>query len=173
MNSTPWNEYGMIAYISKNVTDLGKTKLQKLVYLAKEIKKVSVGYSFRFYNYGPYSDKLAENLDYVRSLEGVKVDYDPSWNMYNIIPSKNADILIEKATDINAKKQQLDELIAEFGAKNARELELVATIVYLDRHEHLTEAAMVNEVYRLKPKYTHTDIKNEIVTLKDKGYIYH
>ncbi len=173
MSSTPWNEYGMIAYISKNVPELGKTKLQKLVYLIKEIKKVSVGYSFRFYNYGPYSDKLAENLDYVRSLDGISVAYDPAWNMYNILPSKNAEVLVEKAYEVKENKPLLDEVLTEFGGRSARELELVATIVYLDRNEHPAENAMVSAVRRLKPKYTSPEVNNEMLSLKAKGYIFH
>lgn len=171
MSSTPWNEYGMIAYISKQVPDLGKTKLQKLVYLIKEIKKVSVGYSFRFYNYGPYSDKLAENLDFVRSLDGVNVNYEPSWNLYNILPSSNTDKLIEKAPKIQENQQALDDVLHEFGPRNARELELVATLVYVDRNDHLDEDQLVITVKDLKPKYSSSEIETEMRALKAKKYI--
>lgn len=173
MSGTPWNDYGIIAYISKNVPDLGKTKLQKLIYLMKEVGKVPLVYSFRFYNYGPYSDKLAENLDYVNSLDGVKMSYEPFYNMYEIKPGESADKLIEKAmSSIEPSKPQIDFILNTYGIKTARDLELITTIIYVDKNNHQPdEKALAGMTHDLKPKFSSTEIFSEIDKLKTSGLI--
>jgi uncharacterized protein YwgA len=76
MSGTPWNDYGLVAHFAKRLGgghNLGKTKLQKLVYLLRELKGVRVGYDFRFYNYGPYSDSLSGDLGYLQSLDAQSI----------------------------------------------------------------------------------------------------
>lgn len=168
MIGTPWKDYGLISYISKNVPDLGKTKLHKLVYLIKEIGKVPVGFNFRFYNYGPYSDNLAETLDFVTSLRGVNMQYDTFANMYEISPGENADKLVEKAEpEMRANREIIDQILAAYGKKTAKELELLTTIIFANRNYN---AKSMNELEtttkQLKPKFSIPEIKSAIENLK-------
>jgi hypothetical protein len=52
----------------------GKTKLQKMMFLAKQEYGVEHEYKFEKYNYGPYSFQLSEDLKALQSLEFIKVD---------------------------------------------------------------------------------------------------
>ena len=62
----PWHRYSLIGYLSKCLQDtpgsLGKTVMQKLIYLMQEAKGVPCGYEYRFYNYGPYASELSRDL---------------------------------------------------------------------------------------------------------------
>ncbi|ACM18946.1 hypothetical protein Geob_0580 [Geotalea daltonii FRC-32] len=168
MSGTPWKDYGLISYISQNVTDLGKTKLHKLVYLIKEVGKVPVGFNFRFYNYGPYSDNLAETLDFVTSLQGVKMNYDSTANMYEISAGENAAKLVEKATaELEPNKPTIDGILTAYGNKTAKELELITTILYANKnYEAKSVEALTHTTKNLKPKFSLTEIRASIGQLQ-------
>jgi uncharacterized protein YwgA len=180
MNGTPWQNYGLIAYIAQRLhaqRNLGKTKLQKLVYLMKELEAVPVDHGFRFYNYGPYSDELTNDLDFVSSLGGVKIDYNESFNAYEIAAGENADKLITKAQDfLTAHQQAIDLILDEFGRKQAKDLELIATVIYARNKNNQTnlvenEDDMIDTVAELKPKFSRSKIKSAMGELKSKGYL--
>jgi uncharacterized protein YwgA len=173
MSGTPWNDYGLIAYVAKNVHGLGKTKLHKLIYLIKEIGEVPIGFNFRFYNYGPYSDNLAETLDFVNSLDGVIMKYDPRMNMYEITPGECADKLIEKASsNINTYKTSIDSMLTTYGGKLAKELELISTIIYANRNYKLKDDdSLASTTCDLKPKFNLVEIKSAIEQLRTEGLL--
>jgi len=175
MNGTPWNDYGLVAHIAKRLGgehNLGKTKLQKLVYLLRELKGVRVGYDFRFYNYGPYSDSLSGDLGYLQSLEAVKVSYDPFMNMYDIVAGEKAEVLEEKASDFLRDNQaDLDEVIERFGRRQAKDLELISTIVFVVKSGIRQEGELIAKVEELKPKFDRAEIRDALEELKSAGYL--
>ena len=175
MSGTPWNDYGLVAHVAKRLgggQNLGKTKLQKLVYLLRELKGVQVGYGFRFYNYGPYSDGLSGDLGYLQSLGGVKVTYDPFVNMYDIIAGDNAGILEEKAASfLQGNRDAIDEVIDKFGRRQAKDLELISTIVFVTKSGIRQERELVAKVEELKPKFSEVEIHAALAELKGDGYL--
>lgn len=173
MSGTPWKDYGLVSYISQNVADLGKTKLHKLVYLIKEIGKVPVGFNFRFYNYGPYSDSLAETLDFVASLQGVKMKYDASVNMYEITAGENAEKLVEKANpELQTNKDAIDRILAAYGNKTAKELELITTILYSNKNYDAKSVEILTQTTKnLKPRFTIHEIQASIRQLQTAGLL--
>ena len=144
----------------------------------KELEAVPVSYGFRFYNYGPYSDELTNDLDLVSSLGGVKVKYDESSYGYEITLGDNADKLIAKADDfITRHRQSIDGIIAGFGNKQAKELELIATIIYVSNRNNgensaLNEQGIIDSVARLKPKFKHSQIKTVLQDLCAEGRLH-
>jgi uncharacterized protein YwgA len=175
MSGTPWNDYGLVAHIAKRLGgghNLGKTKLQKLVYLLRELKGVRVGYDFRFYNYGPYSDSLSGDLGYLQSLEAVKVSYDPFMNMYDIIAGEKAEALEEKASGfLRENRADLDEVIERFGRRQAKDLELISTIVFVAKSGIRAERELISKVMELKPKFTRDEIKAALDELNAADYV--
>lgn len=167
MNGTPWKDYGLISYISSKIDELGKTKLHKLVYLIKEIGNVPVGFNFRFYNYGPYSDNLAETLDFVSSLDGVKMRYVSSSSMYEIKPGDKSENLVEKAMpELTAYKTNIDSILTSYGNKSAKELELITTLIYANRnYDKKSETELTTVTKELKPKFTIPEIQASIAQL--------
>lgn len=172
----PWHKYGIIAYLAKKMqglnTQFGKTSIQKLIYILQEIYEVNIGYKYILYNYGPYSQDLASDLDYVAALDGVTISWVNSGG-YDIKPGAENKVFIEKINPfINLNKEKIDQALAEFGRYNAKELELRATIIYMVREyneQNIDEIA--DKVHDLKPYFTCERIKSAVVELQEKGLL--
>lgn len=175
MNDTSWLAYGLIAHFSHRLEkqrSLGKTKLQKLVYLLEKLKNVSVGYDFCFYTYGPFSSDLAADLDYVNTVGGVRIDYEPSINMFEIKPGENVTRLTEKSKDFLVQNNSsIEEIVDRFGSKQAKELELLATLVFVAKSGILDHDKLVKKVKELKPRFSFEEIENALEQLKTWEYI--
>ena len=175
MSGTPWQAYGLIVHLAKrlNQNNFGKTKLQKLVYLADRLKRVKVGYDFTFYTYGPFSSDLASDLDYVNALEGVKITHDLSINMYEIHPGDNADRLEAKSEDFLRENQQaIDEIVERFGDKQAKELELIATLVFVNNSGILEKKEIISKTKELKPRFSNEEVEESYELLTGWNYIH-
>jgi uncharacterized protein YwgA len=179
VESTPWHKYALITYLSSRIGSkgsFGRTALQKIVYLLQELKRVPGGYSFRFYNYGPYSSTLAGDLDYVSYLGGVRVSYDGSRNFYKISAGDKVELLISKCNDfIERNKEAIDNTIEWFGDKQAKDLELTATIVYICKHKKQLkikdDSDLIEKSKQLKPKFSEKEIQSSIAYLKEGGFV--
>nr|WP_320049416.1 hypothetical protein [uncultured Desulfuromonas sp.] len=174
MSGTPWEAYGLIAHLAQKLYEdnFGKTKLQKIVYLLQRLKNISVGYNYTFYTYGPFSSDLAADLDYIKNIEGIKIDYDPSINMYGIHPAENTSRLTEKASEfLSANKAEIDEIINRFGKRQAKELELSATLVFVQKSGITNEDELLSRVKELKPKFTESEIRESLDELRKWKYL--
>ena len=105
----PWEKYGTISYLAKAMecynVQFGKTSLQKIIYILQEIYDVKIGYSYTLYNYGPYSADLANDLEYIAALKGVKISWVNSGG-YRIRPDSAADAFINKSILYRIKQGQ-------------------------------------------------------------------
>lgn len=179
MNSTFWNNYGLLAYIAKQLGvygSLGKTKLQKLVFLMKELKNIPVQYRFHFYTYGPFSSDLAGDLSYLDYIDGVKIHSDPYQNGYEIRPGHATEHLIQKANGfLNWNRPAIDDILNQFGSKQARDLELIATLVYIARYSPVYQERdqdyLIFQAKELKPKFSEAEIDSAISELQGFGYL--
>jgi uncharacterized protein len=175
--STPWNEYGLLAYLARRLENrrLGKTKLQKLVYFLLEAKKIPVGYRYRFYTYGPYSDTLAGDVDYLSEIGVLKVAYDVGIGGYNITPGEKAKILEEKAQPfLNFHKQAVDDVLEHLSDKNVRDLELLSTVLYLFSNDNKCRVSfdtLVAKATKLKPHLRKHDIGSGLEMLKKNNLL--
>lgn len=177
----PWKRYALIAELvsrlEKISPQLGKTALQKLVYLLQEIYGIEAGYDFELYTYGPYTSRLLQDLDQVEALEGVKVSLVASaLGGYSISPGEKNKELRKKADKFLSSekvKAGIDRLIKEFGNLWAKDLELRSTIVYAVRnnsvlYEYNELAELVHEI---KPKFSKAEIESVVNELKSRDYI--
>jgi len=106
--------------------------MQKLIYLIQALEGVPIGYPFHFYHYGPYSSDLAGDLEFVNTLQGVRITYDSYINMYNISVGDKANLLTKKAEDfLEQHKGKIDRIISSFGNKRAEELDLSLVLFIL------------------------------------------
>jgi uncharacterized protein YwgA len=175
----PWHQYAAISYVAEKAQGahpLGKTAMQKLIYLIQELTGVPVGYRFRIYNYGPYSSDLAEDVTYVEFLNGIRVDFDAALNSYKIEVSEKAPFLKEKAREfIDRYQSGMDKIIQEFGQRKARELELVSTTVYVSRVLQATQTysqeRLMSQVQEIKPKFRPEEIQQAIKDLQGQKYV--
>jgi len=160
--TSEWERYGLIAELAQKLRGtgrLGKKAIQKYVYLLQELEGVATGYKFSFYTYGPYSSDLAGDLDVVNSLQGVSITYSPSDNAYNIAQGEKSDELKSRSVAyLQNASAGIEKLVRFFGGRYAKDLELISTIVFLNRNDQqisaINETAVVRKVLELKPKYS-------------------
>ena len=167
VSEVPWERYGLIAAVvrtlHKRSPQLGKTVLQKVVYLLQDLARVPIGYRFQFYTYGPFSVELLQDLDLVEGLGGVKIHRVVSLTGgFEIVPGDRADDLIRRATTWLKEEGASDaifRIVEDYGHLSARDLELRATVVYVVRDLELRgtigDSDRVKEVVEdLKPRLT-------------------
>lgn len=152
----------------------GKKSLQKLVYLARAFG-LETGYSFRFHYYGPYSDGLASDFEYLLETNQAKL-VENSRYKYRV-----SDSFIQEAAaqhELGADEQEkIRKLIKTFGDKTPLELELYATIYFIDHHEkyvlgNSSAEDVLKKTYNVKPKYSIVEIQQAYEELKERGLLY-
>jgi hypothetical protein len=176
----PWEQYAVIVELAIRMLErgerLGKTALQKYVYLLQTVYGIDCDYDFPLYTYGPFSTSLLGDLDAAEGLQGVTVKYLRDINGYEILPGPKADVLKSKAREfLEGASPAIDRLLEEFGGFNARELELRATIVFADRDTRrkggVTEDEIVRIVHRIKPHFSQAVIRDAVRELAQAGHV--
>ena len=173
----PWNRYGLIAELTNRFKDrcpqFGKTILQKMVYLLQEVYGVKCGYQFDLYTYGPFTSQLLQDLDVVETFKGVQISSVISgMGGYHIETGERNKELREKAGEFlgdSVVSKAINNLIENFGSFNAKELELLSTIVYVNRdmkEEELSRQDLLQMVRDVKPKFSHSDIEDAVSKLE-------
>lgn len=181
----PWNRYALITELARRLAtkspQFGKTALQKIVYFLTDLFGIPTGYEFEFYNYGPFSSQLHHDLDLVAHIGGVVVeDYSAEFAGYVISPGERADALIKKGAEFihsSEVDKAISRVVDEFGDYNASELELRATILFVDRDltargKTATEDTIINIVEKLKPRFERFDIENALEEMASCEYLH-
>ncbi|MBI3680516.1 MAG: hypothetical protein HY235_08985 [Acidobacteria bacterium] len=174
-NEIPWERYALIAEIvdrfRRENTTLGKTALQKTIFLLQRLFGVDCDYSYTLYTYGLYSADVARDLNIVEGFGAVDVLYDWGTNGYDIRPAAATEELRKRAAPfLKEIEGPLDRLIADFGQFTAKDLELRSTIIYLAKTS-MSETDLVERVHDVKPHFSHALIEAAIRELKNKGYL--
>lgn len=176
----PWTQCGVIADLTQRLKDVspqfGKTALQKMVFLLQEVYKVDVGYSFGFHTFGPFAGELLGNLDFAERMGAVVVkSVEGTYGYgYSIEPGEHVMDVREKAKDfLSQHKKSMDDLVDEFGEKNAKQLELLTTIIYLNKEIMFDEHKMprdeaIKKIRELKPKFTINEVSEGMVELENQ-----
>jgi hypothetical protein len=172
----PYDRYALIAELSRRSDSLGRTALQKKVYLLQELFDVNLGYDFTLYTYGPFTSEIISDLDAAEAMGAVRVSsVVTGFGGYEIKPGPDCQRILSKASLFLSKNQdKLDQLFSDFGRYTAKELELRATIIYVDRD--LTKLdrpvdELVETVHEIKPGFTLEQIESAIAELSAKNYV--
>ena len=182
MEGYPWERYGLIVELTKRMQDVspqfGKTAIQKMVFLLQEIYGVELGYDYSFYTYGPFSFDLSRDLKLIEYHGGLDISFVNSGTRgYRVKPGNKSDLFYEKAAHAICREGlNLDMAIGEFGAYNARELELRSTIIYTDRDLEINRKQygrddFIKLIHNLKPHFELSYIAEVVADLKDKDFI--
>ena len=177
-----WERYGLIVELTTQLQDispqLGKTAMQKMVYILQAVYGISFGYDYRFYTYGPHSADLSGDLKIIEYHGGIEIRFVSSEARgYRIRQGANHSQFIEKAAGaIGRARQKMNLAIDEFGLYNARELELRSTIIYVhqDSRDNNTQHSrddFVRLIHNLQPRFDLSCIETVIASLEMKGFI--
>lgn len=129
-----------IAIITKLVEQLdevGRIKLMKLVYLLQTVRRVPMGYQFQLYLYGPYDAQVLSDVGTAEVWDALHEEYQtysPNAYGYKIRTASGAQELLGMERETLQKyREDIDWIVRKFGNKPAASLELIATIVWIDR----------------------------------------
>lgn len=153
----------------------GKKSLQKMVYLARAFG-LETGYSFRFHYYGPYSDSLAADFEELLETQQVGL-LGNSRHKYCVGEAFSKNLTEQHGLGAD-EEAGIAELIKRFGSKSPSDLELYATIYFIDHNEKYVlgnssaKEDVLTKTYKAKPKYSPTDIEKAYEELNGWGLLY-
>ncbi|MDE2839805.1 MAG: hypothetical protein OXM03_04180 [Chloroflexota bacterium] len=188
----PWHQYALIVKLAEclnhrprlragsnsSYPQFGKTALQKLVYLLQAVYDVECDYDFSLYTYGPFTSELLQDLDLVESIGAVQVlPVRKGMDGYAIKPYENAAWVTTQAKEfLEAHKCALGKLIEEYGHYSAKELEIRATMIYVEREmkgdgKPVSLDGLVRVVHDIKPYFPRDEIKSVAEELQAKEHV--
>jgi hypothetical protein len=141
---------------------MGRTALMKYMYLLQTVRGVPLGYHFTLYSYGPFDSDVLVDLSVAEAFEAVESElelYSGGYG-YKIRPAHNSRWLEKRAEKLLARyNKDVDWVINRFGSLTSAELELVGTIVYVDREavsgkRRLGLAQVARLVHEVKPHFS-------------------
>jgi uncharacterized protein YwgA len=160
----------LIQAAKDDVPWLGNLAIQKLIYLVEYVMGVQLGYTYGLHHLGPYSFDLAGDLDLGEQLGLWKItpvtkDYPAGpFNgvQYDTCGEKTiyANFKPDEATRSEAEKlwtvlqQRLEKLLPFVKDASGRDLELLATIHYLQTVQAVPHVDLWEILHALKPKYS-------------------
>ena len=172
-----------MAILTELVRQLGETrriKLMKLVYLLQTLRHLPLGYRFQLYLYGPYDAQVLSDVGVAESWNALHEEYQAygeSAYGYKIRVAPDAQSLLDMESETLQKyREAIDWVVREFGNKSAAILELIATIVWIDREsardkrtvrlQELAEAA-----HNLKSHFSLEAVLEEVRQLQRQGVL--
>jgi uncharacterized protein len=166
-----WRRLGVIIRMIEKSPGrmLGRTAIVKLLYLLQEVRKVPLGYDFRLYTYGPFDSDVLYDLGSGESLQAldVKTVIYPSGYGYQVRPGTEANTVKEAVVAwLDSRQSDIEWTVDKFAGRSAKELELVATIAYVDRE--LAKQAkpygldeLARRVREVKPSFDHAYVDDK------------
>ena len=155
---------------------LGKTAIMKITYMLQQIKKIDLGYSFEIYTYGPYTAEVTEDInDLIQSglIHSSMYNYS-NYIGYELKLSKKGK---DSLNTLNTKEiLNINEIIDFIEGKNAKNLELSSTIVfinglYLKNKLPYNQDVIINKVHEIKPHFEIDSIRDSYNELKERKYL--
>jgi uncharacterized protein YwgA len=171
----PWERYALIAdlvrrFDTERIT-LGKTALQKIVFLLQRVFGFDSDYAYTLYTYGPFCADLARDLDIVEGFGGTVIAHDLSYGGYELRVGPATDELRRRGAEFLTKvSNSLDQLVADYGRATVKELELRSTIIYMAKAGRDNEE-LVRLVHQVKPHFSEVQIEAARRELDEKGYL--
>lgn len=139
-----------------------KKKLQKIVYLIEQ-KNIDLGFPYKIYIYGPYSEDLDYTICELKAEHSLEITYGNKGHILECI----------KQLGQNTISQDIVQIIRAFGKKSAKELELISTALYAERYiENKNDQGIMQAVHKIKKnKFSSVEVGEAIQLLKEMDYI--
>jgi len=158
--------FAIIRYLVDKLEDVGKTKIQKIIYFLQESFGVHLDYVYTMYYFGPYSDELDNDLLDMKLQDYLTIEPDPAGYGYHVRPGSEVVTSIDDT--IKPYARQLDEYVAKLGNFSALYLELLGTLYFVKHSEDkLTKDGIIKKVKILKPKFDTSVIEDFYEKLED------
>ena len=157
--------------VISELDDVGKTQMQKLAYFLQEAFNVPTKYHFKMHHYGPYSDELDTDMARLRITGYIDIQRDPQGYGFHIT-SRDDNPPEEWEGLIEDYDESIDYVIRAFGNRKPAELELAATIHFVN---NLAPGASKEDVLKtvkaLKPRFVEPYIQSHYSKLEKEGLL--
>jgi len=158
----------VIRFIVDKIKDVGKIKIQKLIYFLQMVFEVPFGYDYKMHYYGPYSEELNDDLVVMQVNNIVNVEADPAGYGYHIMPGS------EKTTAMNEVLEKYSNSISKcldsLKSFSPSQLEILGTLHFVNNVAGVSdEEKIIEKTAMLKPLFSKSSIEemyNELKKLK-------
>ncbi len=145
----------------------GETHIQKCTYFLEEFLRVPLNFNFILYKHGPFSFDLRDELTALRADNFIEMEPRRPFGA-SFMPGKVAEVLETKySNDIDKHKEQINFIVEKLANKSVKELERVATALYVKKNEDVSKDDMVGQIRELKPHISKELAKQAVEELND------
>ena len=137
----------------------GKMFVQKILFMSKRLGE-NIPYEFSLYTYGPFSREIMDDLDELEENKEIEIKWNDRFEGYEI---HDKGITIDESVTFQTLKNVLDEQ----GHRNAKQLELMSTLIFL--RKDFEEDELRSAVKRVKPFFEDGQI-SEMIDLTREMY---
>lgn len=123
----------------------GKIKLQKIIFILQEKQVINFELDYKFAQYGPYSESLQIELEYLSRIGFLKEVSTADSYTYEI--NKEFPIKIDLSQDVVSNQKLILSLIEQ----ESQLLEVTSTIYYLKARHYKEEKSIEDKIRILKP----------------------
>jgi uncharacterized protein len=180
MDKAKWIRLAVICdLIRRSDHGIGRTAVMKFLYLLKEVRGVPLGYRFTLYTYGPFDSSVLDDLGYAESLGAVKstLIHYPGGYGYEFVTGPEVESVRARAEDFLVEyEDDIVWVVQAFGTRTAADLEMISTIVYVDRGarrrgRRITLDELCNKTVEVKPHLDPGVVRREAERLRAEGYL--
>ncbi|MDR1922376.1 MAG: hypothetical protein LBS31_11660 [Candidatus Adiutrix sp.] len=166
-----------LALITEKQPNIGKTSILKYMFFLQHCFSVKLGYNFSIYTYGPYSQDVMADLDlavYYKAVNRSYVDFN-GYGGYQFTKGDNSKTFIGQCGAYPSQiEPHINRLVGLFSAKNAKDMELLATIAYVhialgQQNQNLSQLPSI--VKALKPHFDVAEIAVNYDWLKQESIL--
>jgi len=160
----------VILQILKKINrEVGKTFIQKSIYLLQEGLKENLNYDYKLHFYGPFSQVLADDIDTLEILDLIDVKYNPGGYGYQIRITKEGISFLDKfQTQYGVEDEKLQKVLSLINGEFGRGMELLGTVLYFARLTDYKDE-LKKLVNMVKPHFSDKEIMETLQRLKDEG----
>ena len=147
----------------------GETHIQKASYFLKEWQQVPFDFEFTLYKHGPYSFDIKNELSALQADALLMLEYKDESYGPSIACTAGAESLLQRFPNTIRKcSRQIDNVVDRFGTDGVRDLERMATALYVTRHSDSDSYSVedrANQLHKLKPHISIGDAKAAVTEI--------
>ena len=148
---------------------MGKTFIQKSIYLLQEGLKENLDYDYKLHFYGPFSQELADDINTLEDLGLINVDYNPDGYGYEIkITNEGISFLNKFQSRYGVEENKLEKVLDLISGELVRGMELLGTVLYFVKLTD-NEDELKKLVNMIKPHFYDEEINRALQKLRDEG----
>jgi len=168
-----FNQHLFVLYTVNSLIEVskrapGRTLIQKTLFVANELHQLQVPFDFILYKHGPYSFDVDNAIHEMSSYRAVKVDPVSGYGV-TITPGEGGKFVGKYGGSLLPEaKSAITEASRTLAPMNVKELERIATAVWIYYREGIREPGRISERLRqLKPHISDKGAQDAVGKLQD------